>query len=65
MGIKKAKKKPLDRLTLRELDAAVSPALVVQRLYAPTKQKTGTLLTGTPAEQAAQLLTKLREAKVV
>ncbi|MDA0206446.1 MAG: electron transfer flavoprotein subunit beta/FixA family protein [Acidobacteria bacterium] len=65
MGIKKAKKKPLDRLPLGELDAAVSPGLVVQRLYAPTKQKTGTLLTGTPAEQAAQLLTKLREAKVL
>jgi len=65
MGIKKAKNKPLDRLTLKDLDAAVSPALAVRRIYAPTKQKAGTLLTGTPAEQAAQLLAKLREAKVL
>lgn len=65
MGIKKAKKKPLDRLTLADLDAAGEPGLVLQRVYAPTKQKAGTLLEGTPAEQAAQLLAKLREAKVL
>ena len=65
MGIKKAKNKPLERLTLADLDAAVNSALVLRRLYPPTKQKAGTLLTGTPAEQAAQLLTKLREAKVL
>lgn len=65
MGIKKAKNKPLDRLPLAALDAAVNSALVLRQLYAPSKQKAGTLLTGTPAEQAAQLLTKLREAKVL
>jgi electron transfer flavoprotein beta subunit len=65
MGIKKAKNKPLDRLTLGDLNVAGSPTLVVRRLYAPGKQKAGTLLTGTPAEQAAQLLAKLREAKVL
>lgn len=65
MGIKKAKNKPLDRLTLSGLDAVVKPFLGMHRLYAPVKQKGGTLLTGTPAEQAAQLLTKLREAKVL
>lgn len=65
MGIKKAKKKLLDRLTLADLGAAVEPTLAVRRLYVPTKQKAGILLAGTPAEQAAQLLTKLREAKVL
>ena len=65
MGIKKAKNKPLDRLTLGDLGAAVEPGLVTRRLYAPTKQKAGALLAGTPSEQAAQLLTKLREAKVL
>lgn len=65
MGIKKAKKKPLDRLTMADLDAAGESGLVLQRVYAPTKQKSGTLLEGTPAEQATQLLAKLREAKVL
>jgi electron transfer flavoprotein beta subunit len=65
MGIKKSKNKPLDRLTLADLGAAVEPGLALRRLYAPAKQKAGTLLAGTPAEQAAQLLTKLREAKVL
>jgi electron transfer flavoprotein beta subunit len=65
MVIKKAKNKPQARLTLAELEAAAAPGLAVRRLYAPAKQKGGTLLAGTPAEQAAQLLTKLREAKVL
>jgi len=65
MGIKKAKNKPLERRTLTDLGAAIEPALTVRRLYAPAKQKAGMLLLGTPAEQAAQLLAKLREAKVL
>lgn len=65
MGIKKAKNKPLERMTPADLGAAVEPGLVLRKLYAPAKQKGGTLLTGTPAEQAAQLLAKLREAKVL
>lgn len=65
MGIKKAKNKPLERLTLQDLDSVPSPGIEIRQVYAPAKQKKGVLLSGAPAEQAAQLLTKLREAKVL
>ncbi len=65
MGIKKAKNKPMDRLTTAELSAATDPGLVLRGLSTPAKQKAGMLLAGAPAEQAAQLLAKLREAKVL
>ena len=65
MGIKRVKKKPLEHLTLTDLDVTVTPDIHLRRVYAADKQKTGSLLTGTPAEQAAQLLTKLREEKLI
>ena len=52
-------------LTPADLGAAAELGLVLRKLYAPSKQKAGTLLAGTPAEQATQLLAKLREAKVL
>ncbi len=65
MGIKRARKKSLQRLTLGDLDISVTPDVQLRRIYAPAKQKTGSLLTGTPAEQATQLLTKLREERLI
>jgi electron transfer flavoprotein beta subunit len=65
MGIKRAKKKPLERLTLADLGIELSADVRVRRVYVPTKQKSGELLQGTPAEQATQLLAKLREEKLI
>jgi electron transfer flavoprotein beta subunit len=65
MGIKKAKNKPMERRSLADLGAPAPRTLALRRVYAPAKQKGGTMLAGTPAEQAGQLLTKLREAKVL
>lgn len=65
MGIKKAKNKPMDRFSLADLEVTPAPGLDVRKIYAPAKQKAGLMLEGAPAEQAAQLLAKLREAKVL
>lgn len=61
MGIKQAKNKPLRQTTLEEL--GVRPSLnrqVLERLYVPAKRQGGELLTGTAAEQAAQLAARIR-----
>lgn len=65
MGIKRSKKKPFDRLSLTDLEVTPTPDLQLRRVYAPTKQKTGELFAGTPAEQASQLIAKLREVKLL
>jgi electron transfer flavoprotein beta subunit len=57
MGIKKAKTKETKTVTA---SAATTPALTLERVYLPEKQKKTQRLTGTPTEIAAQLVEKLR-----
>jgi electron transfer flavoprotein beta subunit len=58
MGIKKAKTKPT--ATVSAAPASGSPAIELTRVYLPEKQKRTEMLSGTPAEIAAQLVEKLR-----
>ena len=58
MGIKKAKSKPSATVTAAASSAA--PAVELVRVHLPEKQKRTQMLTGTPAEIAAQLVEKLR-----
>lgn len=69
-GIMKAKKKPLQRLTLDDLEGlpteAVSARTERTALFLPPPRKAGKRLTGEPAEQAQQLVRLLRdEAKAL
>ncbi|MCU0256795.1 MAG: electron transfer flavoprotein subunit beta/FixA family protein [Vicinamibacterales bacterium] len=62
-GIMAAKKKEIRRV---EAPAATAPAQQIVALYAPEKSKQTELIPGTPAEQAAALVRKLREdARVI
>jgi electron transfer flavoprotein beta subunit len=58
MGIKKAKSKPTATITATQSTAP--PAIELLRVYLPEKQKRTQMLTGTPAEVAAQLVEKLQ-----
>jgi electron transfer flavoprotein beta subunit len=58
MGIKKAKSKPTT--TVAAEPASAKPAVEMTRVHVPEKQKRTEMLTGTPAEIAAQLVEKLR-----
>jgi electron transfer flavoprotein beta subunit len=58
MGIKKAKTKPT--ATIAAAPSAATPAITLVRVHLPEKQKSTQMLTGTPAEVAAQLVEKLR-----
>jgi electron transfer flavoprotein beta subunit len=58
MGIKKAKTKPT--ATVAAGPSATPPAIELVRVYLPEKQKRTVMLTGTPAEIAAQLVDKLQ-----
>ena len=58
MGIKKAKTKPT--ATIAAAASAAAPAIELTRVYLPEKQKLTQMLTGTPAEIAAQLVDKLQ-----
>jgi electron transfer flavoprotein beta subunit len=58
MGIKKAKSKPT--ATVSAAPPSAPPAIELTRVYLPEKQKRTEMLTGTPAEIAAQLVEKLR-----
>jgi electron transfer flavoprotein beta subunit len=63
MGIKKAKTKETKTV---QAGAAVSPAITLERVYLPEKQKKTEMLTGTPAEVAAKLVEKLKfEVRVI
>lgn len=63
MGIKKAKTKEARTV---QAGAAASPAITLERVYLPEKQKKTEMLTGTPAEVAAKLVEKLKfEARVI
>lgn len=64
MGIKKAKSK--ETKTIVGAPATGTPALALERVYLPEKQKKTTMLTGSPAQIAAQLVEKLKfEVRVV
>ncbi len=58
MGIKKAKSKPT--ATIPAAPSTTPPAIELLRVYLPEKQKRTQMLTGTPAEIAAQLVEKLQ-----
>ena len=58
MGIKKAKTK--ETKTVQATAAATGPALVLDRVYLPEKQKKTEMLTGTAAEVAAKIVEKLK-----
>ncbi len=58
MGIKKAKTKPT--ATIVADASAASTAVELDRVHLPEKQKRTQMLTGTPAEIAAQLVEKLQ-----
>jgi electron transfer flavoprotein beta subunit len=58
MGIKKAKSKPT--ATLPAAPSTTPPAIEFARVYLPEKQKRTQMLTGMPAEIAAQLVEKLQ-----
>lgn len=66
MGIKRAKTKEVKRVTAAELGVAAEPGLRLKRLYPPQRTKQTQFLAGTPAEQAAALVEKLKfEARVL
>lgn len=58
MGIKKAKTK--ETRTVQAAPAAASPAITLERVYLPEKQKKTEMLTGTPTEVATKLVEKLK-----
>lgn len=64
-GIKQAKQKPVDELTLDDLglgDDDVAPASRVRRMYAPEKGQ-AELITGSAAEQASRLAEIIKELR--
>lgn len=64
MGIKKAKTKELK--TVAASAAASAPAITLERVYLPEKQKKTEMLTGTPAEIANKIVEKLKfEVRVI
>jgi len=63
-GIMAAKKKPLDKKSLADLGldaAAVAPKVTVTKLYTPEKGEGADLVSGSPAEQASQVVSKIKE----
>jgi electron transfer flavoprotein beta subunit len=64
MGIKKAKTKELK--TVSATTASGTPAITLERVYLPEKQKKTEMLTGSPAEIAAKIVEKLKfEVRVI
>lgn len=61
LGIKQAKNKPLRKVTLDEVKAAVGDNLQkIEKLYVPQKTKKTEMLDGAPGEVAKKLVDKLR-----
>ena len=60
MGIKKAKRKPLDRYTAQDLSVVPEVSQTVERLYTPLKTKETQFLEGSPREAAEKLAEKLK-----
>ncbi len=66
MGIKKAKTKEVRKLTAAELGVQPESSVSLLRIYQPKRVKQTQMLAGAPAEQAAQLVEKLKfEARVI
>ena len=66
MGIKKAKSKEVKKLTPAELGGASTPVAVIEKLYAPHKNKQTQIFEGDAKTAAAQLVEKLKfEARVI
>jgi electron transfer flavoprotein beta subunit len=66
MGIKKAKTKPITRLTATELGVSATPAASIERVYLPQRSKQTQIIEGSAKEAAAKLVEKLRfEARVI
>ncbi len=67
IGIKQAKNKPLRKVALAEVQAALAPnGQKIERLYVPQKTKHTQVLEGSPAEIAKQLVEKLKnEVRVI
>jgi len=67
IGIKQAKNKPLRKVTLPEVEAAIGGNLQkIEKLYLPQKSKNTEFLEGTPAEVAKKLADKLKnELRVI
>jgi electron transfer flavoprotein beta subunit len=66
MGIKKAKTKEVKRVTGAELSVSAEPSVRLLRVAQPQRVKQTQFLAGTPAEQAASLVEKLKfEARVL
>jgi electron transfer flavoprotein beta subunit len=61
IGIKQAKNKPLRKVALAEVQAAIGPNMQkIERLYIPQKTKNTEFLEGSPAEVAKKLVERLR-----
>ncbi len=67
IGIKQAKNKPLRKVTLDEVKAALGPnGQKIEKLYIPEKTKKTEMLEGSPAEVAKKLVEKLKnEVRVI
>ena len=66
MGIKKAKTKEIKVITLDGAAEVPPSSAVIERLYAPEKNKQGQIFDGDPKAAAAKLVEKLRfEARVI
>ncbi len=66
MGIKRAKAKELRAVSAAELGVDATPAIVLEGMAAPQKQKSTQILRGSPREAAAELVEKLKtEARVL
>jgi len=61
IGIKQAKNKPMRKVTMAEIQSALSENLQkIERLYIPQKTKKTEMIEGSPAEIAKKLTEKLR-----
>ena len=64
MGIKKAKTKELK--TVAAATSSTTPAITLERVYLPEKQKKTEMITGSPAEVANKIVEKLKfEVRVI
>ena len=66
MGIKKAKTKELRRVAASDLGSANAPAVVLEKITLPQKQKSTQIIPGSAKEAAATLVEKLKfEVRVI
>jgi electron transfer flavoprotein beta subunit len=60
MGIKKAKSKPVQRLSVADLGGIAAPSIRLDRVYLPERSNNTQIFDGPPQEAAAQLVEKLK-----